>query len=295
MFKNLTLGLIAAASFISTACAIDVQGEESVVREERRLTLNGAPQLTISTFDGAVELRSWDRNEVLVEIERHASSDADAKAIEVTTSEDRGRVVVEAVNHRGRDVGVRFGRSPSVHLIVTTPRMATIDARSGDGPITARDLSGRINLRTGDGSVRTQRLDGEIRVDTGDGPVSISEAQGAVDVNTGDGAVDVSGRLEALRINSGDGPIRIDAAAGSTMTRDWSISSGDGSIALRLPQTFNAELDAHTGDGHISASGLSAELERLASEHGELRTRLGSGGRLLRLRTGDGPISISTH
>jgi hypothetical protein len=63
-------------------------------------------------------------------------------------------------------------------------------------------------------------------------------------------------------------------------------------MTLELPADFSAEVDARTGDGGISVDGFEVTQASLRSERDELRGRLGNGGRMLRLRTGDGSIRI---
>jgi len=295
--KHLALCLLGSAALASTACTIDVHGMDGqgvAVREQKRIPLTGSPNVTIRTFDGSIELRSWDRDEILLDIERRAETAVDAKVIEVETSEAGGNVLIEAKRPERRGFLMHMHRAPSVRMMVTVPRMLNLEARTGDGSIDARDLSGRLELRTGDGSVRLQRIDGDITVSTGDGSVSARELGGMVVVSTGDGGVDMSGRFAGLRARTGDGLIGIDALAGSTMQREWTVSSGDGGVTIRLPPDFNAEVDARTGDGAISTSGDIA-LTRPAGE-GErrrvVRGRVGTGGEVLTLRTGDGSIRI---
>ena len=74
---------------------------------------------------------------------------------------------------------------------------------------------------------------------------------------TGDGRVRVSGKLTAVRARSGDGSIAIEARPGSATEADWDITSGDGAVTLQLPDDFNADLDAHTGDGSVHLNGVS--------------------------------------
>jgi hypothetical protein len=289
--------LATAVALTAAACTIDVQGQERVVREQKRITVTGPLNLNIRTFDGLIELRSWDRPEVLVDIERRATND-DVRDLEVRTTENNGFITIEAVRHHRRDRLIHLGRwgSSSVRLRVTAPRELTVEARSGDGAILARDLSGRIDLQTGDGSVRLQQVAGEINVRTGDGTVTASDVGGAVMLQTGDGSVDISGRLDAVNVRSGDGSVRIDARPGSMMRREWSVTSGDGPVSVRLPADFNANLDAHTGDGAISAVGVMStdpvELRRRDRRRGVLRGKIGSGGETLLVRTGDGPIVV---
>ena len=88
------------------------------------------------------------------------------------------------------------------------------------------------------------------------------------------------------------------------MTDDWDISTGDGSVTLYLPPDFAAELDAHTGDGGIRNElrvASQAEADETPAPGGTtrdensrraVRGRLGAGGKLLKIRTGDGSIRL---
>ena len=292
MLKKLAPYLI-AVSVASSACSIDVQGEESVLREQKRIPVAGTPDLTVRTFDGSIEIRPWDREEILVDIERRAGSVEDARRIVVDTTEQNGVVRIEArqperdgfFEHAG-------GRSPRVRMVITVPRQVNVDARTGDGAILARDLNGRIELRTGDGSIRLQGMDGDITLSTGDGAVTAGELRGRVAITTGDGSVNLSGRLDSLTARTGDGAIDVDALPGSMMRDDWSISTGDGSVRVRLPADFNADIDAHTGDGGIVTTGVAVARPRDERRARDLRGRVGSGGQMLTIRTGDGAIDI---
>jgi len=301
VIKTFALCLFATAALASSGCRIDVQGSGiggyASAREQKRLTLTGAPNLTVKTFNGSIELRPGERNEILVDIERRASTLEDAKEIVVETSEHGGNVLIEVKNPRRRQRDfIHFGSwtSPSVRLIITVPRELTVDATTGDGSIDASDVSGHIELRSGDGSIRIQRVQGEITVNTGDGAVMAREVQGTVAVNTGDGSVEMSGRFDALRAHTGDGFIGIDALAGSTMQREWTITSGDGGVRVRVPHEFDADVDVHTGDGSITTSGVEVLTPRRSpdEERHNVRGRIGQGGETLTVRTGDGSIEV---
>ena len=61
--------LIAAAAAV-TACDITVGAADYSVREEKKFTVTGPGQIALSTFDGSIQVRGWDRNEVAVEVEK---------------------------------------------------------------------------------------------------------------------------------------------------------------------------------------------------------------------------------
>jgi hypothetical protein len=80
---------------------------------------------------------------------------------------------------------------------------------------------------------------------------------------------------------------------GSRMTGDWSIRSGDGNIRLSLPEGFAADLDLSTGDGRIRVD-YPISIEKIKSEN-KLAGRLNAGGKSLRIRAGDGDITIENQ
>ena len=126
---------------------------------------------------------------------------------------------------------------------------------------------------------------------TGDGSINLSDASGTLSAQTGDGSVSVEGTLTAVRVHTGDGTVTMAVAPGSETTTDWTIATGDGSVTLELPDDFNAELDAHTGDGRISVEDLRVNVSGRMGKN-RLRGQLGTGGAPLRIRTGDGSITL---
>src|SRR5215510_7972886 len=187
--------VIALAALGTTACSIDVRGDGIVVREEKRFTVTGDPQLQLKTFDGSIRLRSWDRKEVLVEIERRGPDEATAKAYVVNASQDGNKIIVDVPRPASQGEGVHIGTlgSHSVSLTVTAPKRLTLDARSGDGSIEADDLAGTIDINTGDGSIRVRRVEGGLKAHTGDGSIDIDNAAGRVQAESGDGSISVVG------------------------------------------------------------------------------------------------------
>ena len=280
----------------SAACSIDVQGREASTREEKRFAVSSEEpvDLKIQTFDGAIAVHSWDRDEVLVEIERRGPDQSSAQALVVNQTQEGNRITVEAPGGGNQRNVITFGSwvSQSVNFRVTAPRRLKLEARTGDGVIEARDLEGTIDMSSGDGRVEASNVGGQVKAHTGDGSIHIAQAAGGVDADSGDGSIEIAGRLEQLTVRTGDGSVRVEASDGSTMKSDWRITTGDGRIALRLPSDFNAAIDASTGDGSVHVEGVSTPKGG-DSERRRVVGQLGSGGATLRLRSGDGSIDVS--
>jgi DUF4097 and DUF4098 domain-containing protein YvlB len=265
------LGALAAVSGCVAISGSDLG--KYLEREEKRFSTTGKPDVEVSTFDGSIEIRPWDRPEVEVIVEKRGPSRSSAADIEVHASQSGNHVTVET-KWPHRSGGFHFGRSPSARLIISLPVSSDILATSGDGSIEVEHISGRIELRSGDGSIRGHDISGDLNVQTGDGSIT------------------VDGRFAGLRAHSGDGSVRIHVAADVDASSDWEISTGDGAVTLELPDGFNADLDAHTGDGGINVHDLTLSNVTGQVKRNSVRGRLGSGGRQLRVRTGDGSITL---
>jgi hypothetical protein len=297
--KLLLCGGMVAFACASTACVFSVDSQGQIVREEKRFSLDGTPELQLGTFDGAIEVRSSDTNQVLIEIEKRGPTREAVEALLVESSQDGPRIKLEVKQPRKENLGgFGFHMSASARLIVTVPRRSDIVARSGDGAIRLDRVNGRLELRTGDGAIRVSDVTGELLLHTGDGAITVDGAEGKLALETGDGGVNVEGKLSSVKMHTGDGSIVCRVEPGSRMDDDWDISTGDGSVSLYLPATFNAELDAHTGDGGIRNDLGVADLERSGDRDRDrqtLRARLGDGGHRLRIQTGDGAISLKAR
>ena len=273
---------------------MDSQGH--IVREDKRFTVPGTPELRLSTFDGSIEIRSGDTKSVLVEIEKRGPTKEAIDKLIVESKQEGNRIEVSVKRPPGEIVVLGIGRmSSTAKLIVTMPREGQVLAKSGDGSIRIEGVHGRLELRTGDGSIRAMDVGGQLVLATGDGSVTVDNAEGELDVDTGDGSVSLSGKLDVVKVHTGDGSITFRVESGTSMKGDWSMTTGDGGIALYLPPDFAAELDAHTGDGAIrndlEIAGDRSDGERTRRT---LKGKLGAGGRTLRIRTGDGTVRLKS-
>jgi hypothetical protein len=285
---------VAAAAILASACEITVDAGPYSVHEEKRFTVSGTPELSLTTFDGSMEIRSWDKPEILIEIEKRAADKTLAQAIKVVAEQSGSTITIEVKKPDGSQPTFGFRTSPSARIIASVPRHCNIVARSGDGSINIERVDGKVELRTGDGSVRGVDIAGSLFVHTGDGSLRFDDVSGAVDLDSGDGGARVSGKLQSLKLKTGDGSVEVRAEEGSAMTTDWEIRTGDGGLRLDLPDAFAATLDASTGDGEVRVRGFGEPTVGGKDDESrrELKRPLGQGGKLLRLRSDSGSIVV---
>jgi hypothetical protein len=213
------------------------------------------------------------------------------EGIAVVGEQEGNRVRVEA---RRPDAGWELvGAARRARLVATLPERCNLLARTSDGSVQAERLVGRVELRSGDGSIRAIDLGGDLVVDTGDGSVKVDGARGTLRVRTGDGSITAAGELSAARLESGDGTVSLTVEPGSAMSQAWELATGDGGIALYLPEGFDGELDARTRDGALRFDrGMTEAAIHQDGTARAVRATFGRGGETITLRTRDGSISV---
>lgn len=231
--------------------------------------LTGKPILKVESSDANVHITAWDNNS----IEAHVTTQGykigpdGIRIIEHQT----GNIVEIEVRYPHSDI--HFGwKNHRVEIDIQMPREGTLGIRTGDGRINVGGIKGDVDTWSGDGAQDIESVDGTLRA------------------HTGDGRITVSGRFDALELNTGDGRIGATALPDSTVGKEWSLHTGDGSITLRVPTTLAANVDLHTNDGHINLD-LPVEVNgRFGSN--SLRGKINGGGKLLSVHTGDGSITL---
>ena len=286
---------VAAGALALGGCVIDVEGHEAVEADEHVFAVDGVPDVDLSTFDGGIEVRGWDRSEVRVVVEKRAANRERLEEIEIEIEQsgDRVRVAAQRRDADGLRVTLSLGSNwRGARLIASVPHESNLHVRTDDGRITVTDVSGTIEVSTDDGRIRGAGLRGSVRVRTDDGSVRLQEIDGDVAVHTEDGSIHVSGVLAGLDASTDDGRIVVGAAPGSVMSGDWDLRTEDGRVSVDLPDDFSALLDLATGDGRIRVD------DRFGGNAGRgaeaLRRVIGGGGFALRVRTDDGSIRVGT-
>jgi DUF4097 and DUF4098 domain-containing protein YvlB len=299
-------GIALVSALVLSGCSVNLNTEGLSVRETKTFKVTGQPELALDTFDGAIELHSWDRSEIEVEIEKRAMEQSLIDQMKVDAQQQGDKITVkvtgpERVEHRGMTIGVHI--SPTARIRVAVPRNTNLNVVSGDGSIKIEAVEGHIVLHTTDGSVTGTRLGGDIQIRSGDGTIRLTDATGSIDLETTDGSIGVEAKPTMLRARTGDGSIRAKIEAESAMTDNWELTTSDGNVTVTLPGQFNTELDAETSDGVVRANHplLSPDdndrhdgenREERREHRRSLRTKMGDGGKTLRIRTGDGTIRI---
>ena len=231
-----------------------------VDRETKSFAVTGTPSVNVGTFDGAVIVHGWDKSEVTYNATKRARYEEGLKRIIVQTDQQGSSISVIAKSE---------GSNGSALLEVYVPRNTNLHASSDDGRLSVEGVSGDLNLRTGDGSIEVTNSRGQLQANTGDGRISIQDFDGQVDARTGDGSISLGGKFTALAARTGDGSI---------------------SLAVPTGSSFVVETNADA----ITNEGLNVS-EDVSPSTRVKRWKVGNGGAVFTLHTGDGRVILRPH
>lgn len=207
--------------------------------------------------------------------------------VQVTASQTDGGLQLEVKKLSSR----KFWQvSNAIAIELTVPRGASLDIHTDHGNITTRGVEGSLTSDTGDGNIEAVGGKGNVRLRTRDGNINASEVDGSISADTGDGNINLEGRFDAMDVRTGDGNLGVTAFAGSSLSSEWKLRTGDGNIALRMQDSLGADLDASTGDGRISLD--FPVTTSGATDSKSVRGSMNGGGKQLWIHTGDGNINI---
>ena len=250
------------------------ESQRQIERVSNTLPVSGAARVRIETFDGAIYVHAWDKPEVMYTAIKRASGEREMKGIKLGASGGgTAEVSIRAEfdksfalsyrEHGGRVTS--FVSNASTELDVYVPRNSTLFVSTGDGRLRVDGVNGEVELHTGDGSIDVTGARGRLRAETGDGSVRLVNFDGDAEARTGDGRITLDGNFRRL-----------------------AARTGDGTISLSVPEGANAIIE--TNAESVFNDGVA--VAESPNEGRVRRWRIGGGGQVLTLHTGDGNIVI---
>jgi hypothetical protein len=258
------------------------------ITDSRTLDLDAVDVLDVRIVNGTVNVVGTDDPTARIEVEV-----LHGPPLTVTRDED-GRVVVAYDDLPWKGFLKWLDRKGWNRQAVVTARVPA-DVRLGVGVVGASavvsGIRGRTDVRGVSGDTTLAGLSGEVRADTVSGAVEAQGLSGPLRFHS------VSGGLTVLC--SAGGPIDGDSVSGDMIIdldswgpgTDIALNTVSGEVALRLPPTTHAHVDAGTAGGVVSSA---FDELRVDGHWGAKRVSgtLGSGGGRLRAYTVSGAIAL---
>jgi len=301
-YRSAAIRLGIACATLAAVSAVTARAEDVT----KSFAVTGRANVRVETNDGSVRVTSSDAKQVEFRVEYQGYELGKTLRVDAHQDGDKVELTARVTGHWGFSFG---HNSRHLHIEVLMPREAdllvetgdgsvqaesingTVNVHTGDGSVKAYSLSGTIDLHTNDGSITVENLKGDVKLRTGDGSIEARDLDGKVEADSGDGHIRIAGRFDALNVKTGDGSVNTRVLPGSKMVSSWTIRTGDGSVDLVLPSDFQTNIDASTGDGHISL-GIPVTIEG-TFKTSEMHGKMNGGGQPLTIHTGDGSIRLS--
>ncbi|MGB3542634.1 hypothetical protein [Rubrivirga sp.] len=204
--------------------------------------------------NGPIEVKEWDRDDVLVR----------SRIVGVAASKARAERLVDASSVQTQGGRVRSSlpeshnrESVSVSYEIFAPKQTDLTVRAVNGPLTIHGLRGSIQARAVNGPVSIQGVEGDVTIRAVNGPVSI-------------GLEGDRWRGSGLVVRADNGPITVD-----------------------VPDRYSAQVSAETQNGRIAIDDLDVcDTVRQRGRYvgDRISGRLGTGGSPLALTATNGSV-----
>ncbi len=257
-------------------------------------------KLTVETFNGGVEVISWEKEEVEINGVKSCGSEEALSRIQVNGQQNGNDLSVVARRPEGRgNCGVR--------MVIRAPKKMGIDGiRTSNASVRVENMVGDARLTTSNGSIKVRSLEGKLEARTSNAGVDLAQVIGDVMVRTSNGSITVEGVEGAFDAETSNASLK-GSIAKLAAGRALRARSSNGGIDLALPEYAGQAMDVETSNATITLrlpSGANAEV-RATTSHGDVSSefggerakdrwegKLGNGGSVIRLETSNGNVRL---
>ena len=256
---------------------------QAVATFDRSLSVNGVPDLTVSTASGDITFTRGAANQIRIHGVVKANKNGDPAQVQRIAAnppiEQEGNTIrIGAHEQNFQNISISYE--------IEAPADTMLNAVTASGDISDTGVGKGPKMTTASGDIKATGLQDGFTVQSSSGDIVVDNAgQGNATAQTGSGDIDVKGVGGALRAETGSGTIK----AAGTPSSPWKLQTGSGDIEL-LTGRAPMNLDASTGSGNISAP--SSIATQTSKDHQHLRAPLNGGGPEVRAATGSGDIRI---
>ena len=204
-------------------------------------------------MNGGVDIIAWDRDSVAVaariQVNARSADDADAIAKDI-----RIEAAGHAISARGPEPTGRH-QGWSVSFVVYVPRRTDLSISTQNGPLSIREVTGKMDLSTQNGPLALIGVAGDVHARAQNGPLMVKLA---------------GARWEGAGLDA---------------------ATQNGPADLRIPEDYNANLDFGTVNGPMSVGfPLTVTVNGRIRDH--ISATLGSGGAPIHVVTTNGPMTV---
>ena len=244
--------------------------QDAVVRsEERTLTKAEAAVLQVNPHrNGGVQVVGWDKETYSVTACKAAAASGDAEKTlsQITMTIENGKVSTK---------GPGDDHEWTVYLLIRTPKSATIDMETTNGPLSFYDVDGKLTARAQNGPISLKNFSGDAEIAAVNGPISMDGSKGSV------------------RIHTENGPISVELEGKTWSGTGLTADAKNGPVTLRVPSGYQSSFMVEsTNYAPVSCKASICENARKTWDDEHRRIEYGNAPATIHLSTVNGPVSV---
>ena len=259
---------------------------------DKSFSVKSGGTLTIESDQGSIKVETWDKQTVVVLVEKKAKKQKQLDGFKVNFDQKGNDIFVEGDGDWNNKVSVKF--------IIKVPQEFNLDLNTGGGSIEVSDISGEVkvntsggNIRIGDvihgsveantsgGNINVGDVDGNLKVDTSGGNIRLGKINGKSSIDTSGGNITLKQGGSDVKAETSGGNIKIGPIKGKVDV----VTSG-GNIQIGMADD---DVVAKTSGGGINVEGSKGSVN-IGSSGGNLF--IGSSGAPVKAETSGGNIKI---
>jgi hypothetical protein len=243
--------------------------EDAVVRaEERTLTKAEAPVLQVRPHrNGGVQISGWDKETYSVTACKAVARTAGEGLLsQITMAIENGQVTTN---------GPADGNDWVVYLLVRTPKSASLDLETMNGPLSLYDVNAKLTAHARNGPISLKNFSGDAEITAQNGPISLEGTSGSV------------------RVHTENGPISVELAGKTWSGAGLSADAKNGPVTLTVPSGYQSSFVVEsTNHAPMSCRASICDNTRKTWDDEHRRIEYGSTPATIRLSTVNGPVSV---
>ncbi len=249
------------------------EGELAKATEKFTLSKRQAPALEVRAGShSSMHIRGWNRSDYEVEVCKFAAAGSRSEAERLLRSID-----VRRDGARVSASGPDDDRDWHAVFLVHAPQDAVLNLESGNAPVAAT------------------RVNGKLTVHGTNGPVSLDECSGTIDVETTNGPISFTGGSGDVHLRAVNGPISLKLTDETWHGPVLEARTNNGPVNATVPRGFHSDLRLEsTGHAPIFCQPDVCRNARAEGKRFFPRVVQSGSGDVVRLSTHNGPLSVNT-
>jgi DUF4097 and DUF4098 domain-containing protein YvlB len=264
--------------------------EQASIKE---LKIPAQGTVCVKNTEGDIAIKEWNQNTIQLKTTKRAFKNELLAQTQVITTLNETTLTLATQ----RDTA---DQTTSVNYELIIPQHTKVKVSTETGSINIEKINGTVHAITGNGTITLYDIVGSIDATTQTGNIIIKNSQGSIRAETNTGDISIQGARHTIVAKTQNGKITTECTNVPSLDTIL-LTTQTGDINLTVPQTTNADLQAHTHKGVLTCEQfvttkpqtMQLNKKTWARVKKEVTGTLGTGEATIKLSANSGDIRIS--